>query len=141
VREGDDAAAVLAEMLAAGASVNFYMAHGGTNFGVGAGANHDGVYQPTVTSYDYEAPLDERGLPTPKYWAFREVIGRYRELPDAVEPVPAPLLPASSFALTEALPLTALLNGSIPGSGAVPGSGGVSGAGPAGSGGERVSLP
>src|SRR5699024_3000112 len=119
VREGGDAAAVLEEMLAAGASVNFYMAHGGTNFGVGAGANHDGVYQPTVTSYDYDAPLDERGRPTDKYWAFREVIARYQDLPAAVGPArqsaPDSLLPAGSFWLTEAVPVTALLTGSIRG--------------------------
>ena len=40
------------------------MFHGGTNFGFTSGANDKGVYQPTVTSYDYDAPLDEAGHPT-----------------------------------------------------------------------------
>ena len=47
-----EAAAELDELLAAGASVNLYMFHGGTNFGFTNGANDKGVYQPTVTSYD-----------------------------------------------------------------------------------------
>ena len=37
-----------------------------------------------MTSYDYDAPLDEAGHPTEKYWAFREVIARYAEVPDEV---------------------------------------------------------
>ena len=58
------AAADLDDLLAAGASVNFYMFHGGTNFGLTNGANDKGLYQPIVTSYDYDAPLDEAGDPT-----------------------------------------------------------------------------
>ena len=72
-----DAAADLETLLAAGASVNFYMFHGGTNFGLTNGANDKGRYLPIVTSYDYDAPLDEAGNPTAKYFAFRDVIARY----------------------------------------------------------------
>ena len=88
-----DAAAVeLETLLAAGASVNFYMFHGGTNFGLTNGANHKGRYLPIVTSYDYGAPLDEKGDPTEKYWAFREVISRYAPVPEERpdEPTTAP---------------------------------------------------
>ena len=60
------------------------MFHGGTNFGFTNGANDKGVYQPIVTSYDYDAPLDEAGNPTPKYWAFREVIAKYAPVPAEV---------------------------------------------------------
>ncbi|ORT54470.1 beta-galactosidase family protein [Streptomyces sp. CB03238] len=93
VREAGGAAAALAEVLECGASVNIYMAHGGTNFGGWAGANragelHDGALEATVTSYDYDAPIDEAGLPTAKFWAFREVLARYAEGP--LPPVPAP---------------------------------------------------
>jgi beta-galactosidase len=77
----EQAAAELDALLAAGASVNVYMFHGGTNFGLTSGANDKGVYRPTVTSYDYDAPLDEAGNPTPKYHAFREVISRYAPVP------------------------------------------------------------
>ncbi|MER6098473.1 beta-galactosidase [Streptomyces sp. NPDC001728] len=89
-RDPADAAASLDELLAAGASVNIYMFHGGTNFGFTNGANDKGTYRPTVTSYDYDALLDEAGDPTPKYAAFREVIARHApvpaELPLAVAP-------------------------------------------------------
>ena len=87
-----DAAASAAELdalLAAGGSVNIYMFHGGTNFGLTNGANDKGRYAPITTSYDYDAPLDETGHPTAKYWAFREVISRYADVPDEV-PAPRP---------------------------------------------------
>ncbi|HWG25110.1 beta-galactosidase family protein [Actinospica sp.] len=67
----------LDELLARGASVNIYMFHGGTNFGFTNGANDKGTYVPIVTSYDYDAPLDEAGNPTAKYWAMRDVIAKY----------------------------------------------------------------
>ncbi|RSD13961.1 glycoside hydrolase family 35 protein [Amycolatopsis eburnea] len=85
-----DSAAELDALLAAGASVNLYMFHGGTNFGCTNGANDKGVYQPIVTSYDYDAPLDEAGDPTPKYHAFRDVIARYHKVPDTVPPPARP---------------------------------------------------
>ncbi|MFE7598655.1 beta-galactosidase [Streptomyces sp. NPDC057494] len=91
-RSAEDAAADLDRLLAAGASVNLYMFHGGTNFGLTNGANDKGTYRPTVTSYDYDAPLDEAGDPGPKYAAFREVIARYAPVPDEPVPAPAPKL-------------------------------------------------
>jgi beta-galactosidase len=88
-RSAVDAAADLDAMLAAGASVNLYLFHGGTNFGFMNGANIDaGTYQSTVTSYDYDAPLNEAGDITPKYMAFREVLGRYA--PQFPLPLPDP---------------------------------------------------
>ena len=80
-RTGGDAADELAHMLEHGMSVNLYMAHGGTNFGLRAGANHDGALQPTTTSYDYDAPIAENGALTEKFRAFREVIAAHRDLP------------------------------------------------------------
>ncbi|XP_055849556.1 beta-galactosidase [Episyrphus balteatus] len=80
------------KMLDEGASVNFYMFYGGTNFGFTAGANDGGPgrYQPDTTSYDYDAPMDESGDPTEKYYKLREIIGRYETLPDIPLPVPLP---------------------------------------------------
>ncbi|WP_423834480.1 beta-galactosidase [Streptomyces manipurensis] len=100
VRDAREAAQELDDLLATGASVNFYMFHGGTNFGFMNGANDKHTYRPTVTSYDYDAPLDEAGDPTEKYAAFREVIAKYA-------PVPAEFPPArgARFAL-EPLELT-----------------------------------
>lgn len=60
-------------MLESGASVSFYMFFGGTNFGFSAGANYDGPgkYKADITSYDYDAPMDETGDVTPKYHILR----------------------------------------------------------------------
>ncbi|GAA3598056.1 glycoside hydrolase family 35 protein [Kribbella ginsengisoli] len=91
-----DAAAELDALLAAGASVNVYMFHGGTNFGLTNGANDKGVYRPTVTSYDYDAPLDEAGNFTAKFHAFREVISRYAPVPPLA---PDPVAPAPEFSV------------------------------------------
>ncbi|GAA4359220.1 glycoside hydrolase family 35 protein [Microbacterium rhizosphaerae] len=76
-----DSARELDTLLAAGASVNIYMFHGGTNSGLTNGANDKGRYLPITTSYDYDSPLDEAGDPTEKYEAFREVIARYSPVP------------------------------------------------------------
>jgi beta-galactosidase len=72
-------------------SFNFYVLHGGTNFGYTAGANSGGKgYEPHVTSYDYDAPVNEHGYPTPKYMALRGLIGSYlpkgKKLPSIPEP-------------------------------------------------------
>ncbi|MGP5089693.1 beta-galactosidase [Brachybacterium tyrofermentans] len=84
-RTGGDAAGELTDMLEHGMSVNFYMAHGGTNFGLRAGANYDEALQPTTTSYDYDAPIAENGELTEKFRAFREAIARHVELPPLEE--------------------------------------------------------
>lgn len=76
-RTADDTATVFDEMLSYGASVNFYMFHGGTNFAFNNGANYDANYQPTVTSYDYDAPLTEAGDITPKYYDVKNVIEKH----------------------------------------------------------------
>ncbi|MFE1546224.1 beta-galactosidase [Streptomyces sp. NPDC058718] len=101
VRDPGQAARELDELLATGASVNFYMFHGGTNFGFTNGANDKHTYRPTVTSYDYDAPLDEAGDPTPKYAAFRDVIAKYAPVPDGPVPAPGPKLAPRTVALTE----------------------------------------
>jgi len=66
-------------LLAMNASFNFYMFHGGTNFGFTSGANTNDTtdsigYLPQLTSYDYDAPLDEAGDPTEKYFKIKEVL-------------------------------------------------------------------
>ena len=84
-------------------SFNFYVAHGGTNFGFTAGANSGGKgYEPDVTSYDYDAPIDEQGRATPKYMALRELIGKYlpagTSLPAIPEPIPTIAIPEFAMA-------------------------------------------
>ncbi|MEJ1114119.1 beta-galactosidase family protein [Paenarthrobacter sp. CCNWLY172] len=117
-----DAAASAAELdalLTAGASVNIYMFHGGTNFGFSNGANDKGIYEPTITSYDYDAPLSEDGHPTAKYFAFRDVIAKHfpvpAEVPALRAPVPASVVAVSSTApaLSDAV-VTSLVPGTVP---------------------------
>ncbi|MGN6761932.1 MAG: glycoside hydrolase family 35 protein [Leifsonia sp.] len=102
-----ESAGELDELLALGASVNVYMFHGGTNFGFTNGANDKGVYQPIVTSYDYDAPLDEAGEPTEKYWAFRDVIAKHAPVPE-LEAVVAAAAPSFTVPFDVAVPLWAV---------------------------------
>ncbi len=94
-------------LLAGGISVSLYMFHGGTNFGFTNGANFGGHYQPQPTSYDYDAPLDEAGRPTPKYFALRDVV--LRHLPaGSILPEPPPVNPVIAIpavTLNETVPL------------------------------------
>lgn len=62
-------------------NINIYMFVGGTNFGFMNGSNYYDELTPDVTSYDYDAVLTESGDITPKYEAFRQIIGKYTELP------------------------------------------------------------
>lgn len=106
-RSPEDAAAALDEILTYGDSVNLYMFHGGTNFGLTSGANEAPYpdYQADVTSYDYDSPLSEAGDPTPKYFAFREVLRRYTKFPNLPLPEPSPKLASGPFCLTESIGL------------------------------------
>ncbi len=71
-------------------SFNFYVIHGGTNFGYTAGANSGGKgYEPDITSYDYDAPINEQGRPTPKYMALRNLLGSYLPKGEKLEQIPA----------------------------------------------------
>jgi beta-galactosidase len=62
-------------------SFSLYMVHGGSNFGFTAGANQMGGpnsdYGGHVTSYDYDAPINEQGGMTTKYNALRALFLRY----------------------------------------------------------------
>ncbi|MEU6270798.1 beta-galactosidase, partial [Saccharopolyspora shandongensis] len=92
-----ETAADVEKMLAGGASVSLYMAVGGTNFGWWAGANFDdakNTYQPTITSYDYDAPIGEAGELTAKFHRIREVIARHEPVPDGPLPPLPPRLSA-----------------------------------------------
>ena len=57
-RPAKDMVAGIDEMLSKGISFSLYMTHGGTSFGHWAGANSPG-FAPDVTSYDYDAPINE----------------------------------------------------------------------------------
>lgn len=109
-----DYVATLKKLMAERRSFNLYVVHGGTNFGFGAGANADadyGNFEPTITSYDYGAPIDERGEATADYGRFRQIIGEHlsRPLPE----VPA-APPAMRFAKFELKPHASLWDNLTP---------------------------
>ena len=90
-------------------SFNLYVIHGGTNFGFAAGANAFSPtrFQPDVTSYDYDAPINEQGQPTAKYFALRKLISQYvsYKIPDVPKPLEA--MTVAAFSLQ---PLTSVWN-------------------------------
>ncbi|KQL52894.1 beta-galactosidase [Heyndrickxia shackletonii] len=100
-REAEDVAKTLDEMLKRNASVNFYVFHGGTNFGFYNGANHGEKYEPTITSYDYDVLLTEHGVPTEKYFAVRKVIEKYVPLPPIALPEPIPVKDFGEIPMTK----------------------------------------
>lgn len=87
-RDPQDAADALDDILSMGASLSAYMFHGGTNFGYMNGANDYDKYEPTVSSYDDDAPLNECGEPTEKYYKFKEVVSKYAPIPEIEMPAP-----------------------------------------------------
>lgn len=93
------------EMLSKGISFSLYMTHGGTSFGHWAGANSPG-FAPDVTSYDYDAPINEYGQATPKYYELRRTMEKYsdKRLPSVPKPA-AELISIPRFSLNEYAPL------------------------------------
>ena len=66
-------------MLSRGISANLYMVHGGSSFGFMSGANNGRVYEPDISGYDYDSPIDEAGRPTAKFHALRDVLRKYAD--------------------------------------------------------------
>ena len=98
------------EMLSKGISFSLYMTHGGTSFGHWAGANSPG-FAPDVTSYDYDAPINEYGHATPKFWELRKMMEKYndgKKMP-AVPKAPMSIITVPKFELTEFAPFTAAM--------------------------------
>uniref|UniRef100_A0A1I8AE91 Beta-galactosidase n=1 Tax=Steinernema glaseri TaxID=37863 RepID=A0A1I8AE91_9BILA len=67
------------DMYNVGASFNYYMMHGGTNFAFWNGAE---VGSPVITSYDYSSPITEAGDITPNYVAIRDWISTIPDWPN-----------------------------------------------------------
>ncbi|HEY4380224.1 MAG TPA: beta-galactosidase family protein [Acidobacteriaceae bacterium] len=90
-------------ILTRGTGINIYMFHGGTSFGFGAGSSYiNDKFLPDVTSYDYDAPLDESGHPTPKYFAYRKELAKWSRcgnetclppVPTVAPPIAIPTVP------------------------------------------------
>lgn len=85
-------------MLENSISFSLYMTHGGTSFAQWAGANNKG-YAPDCTSYDYDAPIDEQGAPTEKYYRLRELLQRFSDtkLPAVPKAKPVVAIPQMRF--------------------------------------------
>lgn len=82
-------------------SFNLYVIHGGTNFGFTAGANafSPTQFQPDITSYDYDAPINEQGMPTPKYFMLRRLIQDHLKKPLPAIPAPVPAIEIPPIAM------------------------------------------
>lgn len=104
-RGSDSVAGEIKDFLNIDASFNFYMFHGGTNFGFTAGANCYEEYQPTVTSYDYCALLTEWGDYTPAYYAVRELLLKAQNLPETELPASPELQTIGKVELDESTSL------------------------------------
>ena len=105
------------EMLSKGISFSLYMTHGGTSFGHWAGANSPG-FAPDVTSYDYDAPINEYGQATPKFWELRKMMAKYndgKKMP-AVPKAPMPIITVPKFELKEFAPLLTAMTKPVSGS-------------------------
>lgn len=74
IRSVDLLEKTLRYVLSKNASFSLYMFHGGTNFGFMAGAAMSSGYKPSVTSYDYDAPVTEDGQATEKFWKVKELL-------------------------------------------------------------------
>lgn len=97
-------------------SFNFYMVHGGTNFGFTSGANYDKNHdiQPDLTSYDYDAPISEAGWRTPKFDSIRNVIERYTDHKIPAVPEACPLIEIPSITLNRVADVLGMLKSQQP---------------------------
>jgi beta-galactosidase len=90
-------------LLTSKGNINMYMGHGGTSFGYWSGSNGDGgtVFQPDITSYDYDSPISEGGEHgygndgLDKYKAIQTVLLKHRTRSNSIfkEPSPVPTEP------------------------------------------------
>lgn len=94
-------------MLKNNASFSIYMAHGGTSFGLWAGA--DRPFKPDTSCYDYDAPISESGRITEKFTRSRELMGRYLQAGETLPSIPEPK-PSVTFSTTKLTKRSGLLD-------------------------------
>jgi len=93
-------------MLKNGASFSIYMAHGGSTFGLWSGCDHP--FKPDTSSYDYDAPINEAGAATEKFFQTRELMRAHLnpgETIPAAPPAPNPVQTFAPAAVTQIAPL------------------------------------
>lgn len=95
----------LETMLENNQSFSIYMAHGGTSFGLWAGA--DRPFRPDTSSYDYDAPISEAGWATEAFGKLRELFGKHLLPGESLPEVPPahPVIEVEAFMLAETAPL------------------------------------
>uniref|UniRef100_A0A670YPW6 Glycoside hydrolase 35 catalytic domain-containing protein n=1 Tax=Pseudonaja textilis TaxID=8673 RepID=A0A670YPW6_PSETE len=98
-------------VLRAGASINLYMFHGGTNFGFMNGAVHFNDYKATITSYDYDAVLTEAGDYTAKYFKLRKLFSSMIETPLPPPPIISHKASYGAILMQQYISLWELLSG------------------------------
>ena len=105
-RSADDLVNGLKEMLDKNISFSLYMTHGGTSFGHWGGANFPN-FSPTCTSYDYDAPINESGKPTQKFYAVRDLLAGYLPESETLPEIPdtIPVISIPTIAMTEIAPI------------------------------------
>ncbi|MFW6155079.1 MAG: beta-galactosidase [Planctomycetota bacterium] len=79
-KDARDVARRAMELTGAGCQINYYMYHGGTNFGFSGGRTVGSDHHYMTTSYDYDAPIAEGGALTRKYGLLRLVNLPHRTL-------------------------------------------------------------
>lgn len=103
-RSAKDMLSGLREMLEKNISFSLYMTHGGTSFGHWAGANSPG-FAPDVTSYDYDAPINEYGQTTEKFWELRNMLQGFSDKKLPTPPAAKPVISIPEFEVKEFAPL------------------------------------
>lgn len=101
-RSAEDLVKGLREMLDQNISFSLYMTHGGTSFGHWGGANFPN-FSPTTTSYDYDAPINEYGRTTPKYYEVQKLLKNYLPEGEVLPAVPdsLPTIAIPKFEMNE----------------------------------------
>lgn len=86
-------------------SFSIYMAHGGTSFGLWAGA--DRPFRPDTSSYDYDAPISEAGWAAESFHELRELFGKHLNPGETLPEIPPanPVIEIPAFALNEVAPV------------------------------------
>ena len=105
-RDAETMVSGIKDMLDRHISFSLYMTHGGTTFGHWGGANSP-AYSAFCSSYDYDTPISDAGLATPKYYKLREMMMQYADSAQVIPDVPAayPVIEIPEFELKEVAPL------------------------------------
>lgn len=105
-RSAEEMVKGIKDMLDLNISFSLYMTHGGTTFGHWGGANNP-AYSAMCSSYDYDAPINEAGQTTEKFFLLRELLGNYLKEGETLPkiPQPYPVIETSEILFTQVAPL------------------------------------